>query len=287
MKPVLGTRTPDAIERLGGGLMNDNFRFQSQGESWVLRIFAQGAEICAKEVALLRMVESYVPVAVPVHVDLDNACTIAPFIAGDRMVTVLHQADSAAEIGRAAGDALGRIHHFSFPKTGFFDADLEIPKPHPSIPETWRSYLAQCLFEGRSGKRLGDDLLAQTWRFVGDNGHRLDDLDGDYRLLHADYKPTNLLLADGAVSAVLDWEFAWSGCKLFDVGQLFRWSHRYPADFQTGFVSGYSEHQDLPDDWLARARLLDLLNLIGFLDDAEERPVLFSEVTELLLRTLH
>jgi len=286
MRPVLGERMPENVERLGGGLMNDNFRFSSRGESWVLRIYAQGAEVCAKEVAVLEMVGDHVAVAKPVHVDLGSACTIAPFIDGERMVSALHRASSAMEIGRAAGDALGRIHHFSFNHTGFFDAELQIPEPMDGVGEAWRSHLATCLFEGRSGARLGEDLLASTWRFVGEHGARMDALDGDYRLLHADFKPTNLLIADGLITAVLDWEFAWSGSKLFDIGQLFRWAHRYPPDFASGFEAAYRNHQDLPADWRELAAMLDLLNLVGFLDDAEERPVLFEDAKALVVRAL-
>ena len=286
MKPVIGERMPEQITRLGGGLMNDTFKVSSRGESWVLRVFSQGAEVVAKEAALLEMVKGHVPVAAPVHVDLGSAYTISPFIAGDRLVDTLHAATTAQQLGHTAGQTLGRIHHFSFNAIGFFDANLDVPKPLGGVGEVWRSYLATCLFEGRSGQRMGEDLLAHTWKFVGENGSRLDALDDDYRLIHADYKPTNLLVADGQISAVLDWEFAWSGCKLFDIGQLFRWEHRYPPDFHQGFEAGYREEQDLPHDWLALARALDLLNLVGFLDDAEDRPVLFSDVLTLIQRQL-
>ena len=51
-----------------------------------------------------------------------------------------------------------------------------------------------------------------------------EDVHGALVLLHGDFKVSNLHWADSDELLVLDWEFAYSGHALMDVGQLFRWS---------------------------------------------------------------
>jgi hypothetical protein len=64
---------------------------------------------------------------------------------------------------------------------------------------------------------------------------------------------------------VFDWEFAWAGPALFDLGQLLRWNP--PDAFVAGVERGYrAAGGQLPARWQRLAELFDLFNLIGFLD---------------------
>jgi aminoglycoside phosphotransferase (APT) family kinase protein len=66
------------------------------------------------------------------------------------------------------------------------------------------------------------------------------------------------------VVAVLDWEFAFSGPPLFDVGNMLR-DPRPPA-FAEAFVAGYRDAGgELPPGWRRLARALDLFSLADFL----------------------
>lgn len=51
----------------------------------------------------------------------------------------------------------------------------------------------------------------------------------------------------------------------------------------TSYVAGGGR---LPEDWRARARQLDLLNLVGFLDMAEERPTVFKDCLRMIDQTV-
>lgn len=64
-----------------------------------------------------------------------------------------------------------------------------------------------------------------------------------HAIVHGDYRPANILIRDGRVSAVLDWEFAHPGDPIEDVG----W---YLADIyrRQHFIPGHYE----PDTFLAR-----------------------------------
>ncbi len=67
--------------------------------------------------------------------------------------------------------------------------------------------------------------------------------------MHSDFNPKNVLAvrAGGrwSVSAVLDWEFAFSGSPLHDIGNMLRFEQ--PPGFAAGFADGFRDGGgDLP-----------------------------------------
>jgi aminoglycoside phosphotransferase (APT) family kinase protein len=86
-------------------------------------------------------------------------------------------------------------------------------------------------------------------------------------LVHGDFKPMNIgWMPEVGDVVVFDWEFAWVGTALFDLGQVLRWDP--PAAFVAGVEAGYRAAGGvLPDDWRRLAELFDLFNLVAFLDD--------------------
>ncbi|MEO1268015.1 MAG: phosphotransferase, partial [Myxococcota bacterium] len=110
---------------------------------------------------------------------------------------------------------------------------------------------------------------------------------------HSDFKVSNLMVKrEGGVwslSAVVDWEFAFAGPPLLDVGMMLRDEERLPPGFAAGFIDGFSSAGGvLPPRWRRAAELLDLVNLCGFLamDDQVERPHLIADARRLVLDTL-
>jgi aminoglycoside phosphotransferase (APT) family kinase protein len=82
-------------------------------------------------------------------------------------------------------------------------------------------------------------------------------LRGSHQLVHADFNPKNLLAARRGgrwqVTAVLDWEFAFSSSPLFDIGNMLR--DRRPAGFVEAFVDGFRDGGGtLPEDWRRLSR---------------------------------
>ena len=93
-------------------------------------------------------------------------------------------------------------------------------------------------------------------------------------LVHGDLNPKNLLVdpATGGVTGVLDWEFAYAGAPLADVGNLLRFET--DPEF-TGAVAGcYVERApDVPAGWVEVARALDLMALIELAARTAPNPV--------------
>ncbi len=80
------------------------------------------------------------------------------------------------------------------------------------------------------------------------------------------------------VSGLLDREAAACGATLWDVGSLFRYSHRYGVEFREGFARGYrAAGGTLPEDWWRTARLLDATRLVAILDGEALLTEVFAE----------
>ena len=94
----------------------------------------------------------------------------------------------------------------------------------------------------------------------------LDALTKQPNLSHADFKPSNLLIHEGRLSGVLDWEFAHSGTWLLDAGLILRHRGELPSGFSSGVEQGLRDGGlDVPQDWERWAGIIDLISLVDFL----------------------
>jgi len=111
------------------------------------------------------------------------------------------------------------------------------------------------------------------------------------RLVHAEYKPWNLLVlrtpAGWAISGVLDWEFSFAGPPRCDFGIFLRYSARMPTEYVEGFLEGYrAAGGNMPPDARTLARLIDLVSLWTFLERGADDPVMLHDVQPLLVETV-
>nr|WP_165475096.1 phosphotransferase [Legionella yabuuchiae] len=139
---------------------------------------------------------------------------------------------------------------------------------------------------------LGDQRTTHLRAFLDENQHFLPSK-SEANLTHADYDPANMLVkkidARYQVVAILDWEFAFSGTYLMDIGMFLRYSHKLPEVYETNFVKGIiSEGNPLPDSWKKSAKLMDTICLLSLLywNPKNERPNLSTDVTLLIQNTL-
>jgi fructokinase len=86
---------------------------------------------------------------------------------------------------------------------------------------------------------------------------------------------------------VLDWEFAFAGPPLIDVGLFLRAGEALPAGFRDAFAVGYRDAGgELPAEWLRLSRLVDLISQVTFLNDRRDRPRLLAETTGVVEETV-
>ena len=298
--PVFAPRTVVKAELLSGGLANTNYKVGVSGlrEPFVVRVYTRDPSACAREVDIYLRVRGVIPTPTLLFVDTEGQrvgypYTLANFVEGELMTLILAEGDAEkiGQAGYAAGWTLALLGQFSFPEPGAFGPELVIAEPRPGGGQAFLAYLEPLLTAGRARERLGAELADRVWAFAREHAPLLDAVADEAKLLHADYKATNLLLREDAgrlaMVAVLDWEFAWAGAQIFDMGILLRHDRELDPAFTREFARGFTEAGGaLPDGWRRMARLADFVNLVTFLDAPEERSALFADVTRLLVQTL-
>ncbi len=300
LRPAFPHADVEAIELLGGGLVNTNYRVTLAGrtEPVVLRIYTRDRDACAKEANILKLVGTTVPVPEVLHVTGEdthegNPYLVLSWIEGVKPHGLLHAGTPADAdgIGYACGATLAAIAHYTFPVAGFLGPDLAIVEPFVSIRAAMQGYIEECLTEQRVRDRLGPELVARLGRLVSDNGALFDELEGSTSLVHSDYKAVNLLVRNTsngwAMAGVLDWEFAHAGTPLIDLGILLRESARLPAEFERGVVRGFRDDGGtLPQQWKRITKLVDLVNLCDFLTAEDDRGAMLQDVTGVVRATV-
>jgi hypothetical protein len=187
----------------------------------------------------------------------------------------------SVEQGRAVGAALAEIHARHFSHAGLLSAELTLRDSFGPELEQLEQYGYEQL------QRAGLAELAPRLRARLVSARAvLAELAQPFVLLHSDFKLSNLHWTQDDRLLVLDWETAYAGPALLDIGQLLRWHP--PEPFVHGFAQAYREHGgQLPSDWQRHAEAFDAINLAGLLIGSEPGSRRAQEVAARLRRTLH
>ncbi|MEU6663077.1 phosphotransferase [Streptomyces sp. NPDC046821] len=297
------------VEPLPGGFTNDMtlLRARPAGasdiERYVLRRHRPGGgrvprNTCAVEVAVLgRAASRTVPVTAVVAADPHGRATGRPtllyrFVDGLPLSQVLADGPASGEardLGRAVGAVLARIGEVRLPRSGAFGDSSLVPDPDGAAPlGDLPGFVDRCLATAAANGPLDSADAAVLGDLARQGPQVLAAVAGERSLVHCDFNPKNLLVERRAgrweVAAVLDWELAFSGSPLFDVGNMLRFSHEYPPAFAAGFVDGFrGGNGRLPDDWLRISRTLDLFALADILT-APPDPAYFARARAALHR---
>ncbi|MEU8702585.1 phosphotransferase [Streptomyces sp. NPDC048680] len=298
------------MDPLPGGFTNDMAVLTAErpgaagAERYVLRRYRPGGSrfprnTCAVEIAVLGQVAARaVPVTAVVAADPQGRATGRPtllyrFVDGTPLSQVLADgpaSDDARGLGRAVGVVLARIGRIRLPRPGVFgDASL-VPAPDGAgLLGDLPGFVDHCLAAAASDGPLSgtDSAVLRALARRGPLAHAA--VAGERSLVHGDFNPKNILVqrraGQWAVAAVLDWELAFSGSPLFDVGNVLRFAHEYPPAFSAGFVDGFRGGRGrLPADWLRLSRTLDLFALADILT-APPDPAYFARAHTVLRRS--
>ncbi|HEY2549207.1 MAG TPA: phosphotransferase [Streptosporangiaceae bacterium] len=293
---ALGGQKAAGCEPLPGGFVNDNRVITtSAGEQFVLRRYLR-ANRCAVEAALARRLQAVVPVPEVIAADPDGRdagepVLLARFVTGLPLGHALADAcrDDQAGLGRLVGAALASIGTVRFACPGEFTGQDLVPDA-TGWPASLPAFVDRCLADGRAGRVLLSAAERDALRELAASAAVLaDEVAADSQLVHADFNPKNLLVSAGpdgwAVSAVLDWEFAFSGSQLIDIGNMLRFGEDVPRAFGAGFVAGFRDAGgDLPERWREISEALDLYALAEFLTRPPEHEFALKAVGQLRLR---
>jgi aminoglycoside phosphotransferase (APT) family kinase protein len=274
-------RTAVAVRRLAGGFSHETCLLTLTDGQVVVRLGGRSDPVI--EAAVMAAAGAYVPVP--------RVLLVQPPAGGARPAMVLEHVRGTplSEVLAAGGDALGDlgaevgrvvagIGAVTFECPGFFaDGDLTV-RPEPPWSRQLPEVAATCL---DTTARL-DPATRQAWlELCAAHAPALAAVDGHARLVHADINPKNILVSRApggwSVDAVLDWEFAYSGCTYGDAANMARFGAGHPAGFVDGFQAGFAEHPpaglELAGDWVYLGHVLDMFALSDLLTRPAGHPI--------------
>lgn len=290
---ILREALPDA-EVVGfvpmmGGLANTNVEVTLAGPPGrvVLRVYQRDPAQARKEVALANFLQGRVvaPAVLhftPANVVTGHPCAVMEWRPGVRLETLAPGGALAA----AVGAALATIHAVPYAEYGLFGADLAVREPVDLGRGGLLAYLRTQVMEGPGRARLGGSLADRLYGLVEREGHLLETWLVKPCLVHGDFNGSNVMVDQDRVSAVVDWEFAFSGSPATDFGNLLRPPMNNPA-FSNAVATAYlAEGGFLPADWQRVAQLADLYSWADFLGRPAPHDALLADSRDAVLAIL-
>jgi len=297
---ALQGRSVVAFELLSGGLINTNFKIhvEAMNDPFVLRFYARDPDACQKEIDLYQLIQRTVPAPEVVYGDPGGHEGAGPFVLlryvegiPFRQLRQTRDADAIAQAACEIGKTLAAIGKYQFSESGWFGPGLAIGGEFIEGPDSIARFCDTCLASPNFLRRVERGLARRVHEFAWKWSPRLSWLDDERSLVHSDFGSRNVLVRQVSekwrVAAVIDWEFAFSGSPLFDVGNFLRYERKQrplvEPHFSRGFVAGGGT---LREDWRALARVIDLTALCEHFTRDQLPPDVKSELLELVRATI-
>lgn len=255
IRDFLHGRGISAVELLPRGRSNTNYKLiLDGGEAFILRIYSHGD--ARRETYAMNLVRDLVPVPVEIYRG-DSwpafSFSVFSFLEGEVLQNV-------PEHSRVAAQALTRISSVVMASPGMIEPDGRTSKfSFGGV----KGFILESLGNPVVQAWLGPEEVTLVFKILKQEESRLAELDAESRLVHGDFNPTNILIRDGVVSGILDWEFCHSGTPYMDIGNLLR--HTAAGYHQLIGLGLQAGGMDLPGDWRQRASLVDLTSQLEFL----------------------
>lgn len=295
--PAFPGQTVKKCQVAEGGLANTNIRVRLSGleNDLLLRLFVRDPQQAEKEYRIYELVAGKLPTPKLFYFAQDNALTRHPYIVrewveGERLekAVVNAEADAITMMGHSVGSVLSAIHSIKFEQAGFFNERLHVVHPIDIGSKGLISFARQCLLENIGGQRLGMKLTEAVLKFLDREAKLLDEWSDKPCLSHSDFGGSNILV-DGAqrVSAVLDWEFAFSGTPFFDLGNLLRRPLGQLSGFEQAVYQGYDDAGGkIPSSWRKMSLLSDLTAWFEFLTRPDCGEALIADAQRVIRETM-
>ena len=247
-------RTISQSERISTGKSNTNIKLGlSDGATVVTRLYSKNTPSNPeREMLIASMVGNLVPI--PKMLANGSDWAMFEFVEG-------HQLDTRPEHSGAAAYAIAQLTQVKLESVGWITETGEI-----AAFDFGNDYYGSMLENDEVRKWLGPDRIPVLTGILANENTRLAEIHRQPSLTHGDFNPTNILIDNGQVSAVLDWEYAHAGTPYMDIGNLLRNTEsQHHESIGQGLVEGGF---DLPDDWKHRAALIDFGSHLEFLTSA-------------------
>ncbi len=250
IRPFLAGREILSVQLMTGGKSSTNYKMAlDDGSTYLVRLCSGSKQDI--ESYVMGLVQGLVPV--PTGLYHGDRCSVFSFLPGRPL-------EQVPEFSQEAAKALARIASVSFDSPGQLNADGTItPWPFAGL----KGFITKMLAHESVYRWLGNERIDRIKMVSEQEAGRIAELDAQSQLVHGDFNPGNILIHNGEVSGVLDWEFSLSGTPYMDIGNLLRHlDEQYHAEVYAGLTAG---GMSLPRDWKERARLVDLSSHLEFL----------------------
>jgi aminoglycoside phosphotransferase (APT) family kinase protein len=286
-------------ERIGVGLSNSNYKiyFNDTPQPFVFRLYRGTKEIASKELEIAHLISGSIPIANFIFSDtscskVDRPWSILEWKDGQLLWSVIKQGtrEDIASSAESVGKVLANIHQFTFDDSGFFGEGLKVKEHFRMDGNRFLSVIDECL-HNNCGLFLGEEYTRKVWSFCQTYNSLLTENRESPVLLHSDYNGLNILVKQNgtgcSVSAVLDWEDAFSWSRYADIGNLLRYEET-GSTFETHFIRGYQEKGTiLNDNWKILSKLEDLVALCDMLNNSTPNtPNRVTDLKKLILNTI-
>ncbi|NOU96410.1 phosphotransferase [Paenibacillus sp. LMG 31456] len=300
IQPAFPGKRVVTAERIGIGFSNSNYKIHLEGsaEPYVVRLFSGDGNIADKELAITQLVRQTVPVADFLYADSSCNTFNKPWAVLEwkdglllRDIVRTGSPQVVASAAASVGGILANIHAYTFTESGFFGKDLKIIQPFSMDSGTFLAFIEESLFQNQCGKWLGGELIEALWSFCQTNSSLLSENREMPVLVHSDFNGLNILMQQGptqcTVSAVLDWEFAFSWSRYADIANMLRYEED-GSTFEKHFIHAYQEQGSvLADNWKLLSKLEDLVALCDMLNNSTlDTPNRIHDLQRLIARTV-
>jgi len=277
---------------LPGGCVNLNYKVQLSNEKTpkILRVYLRDRDAAYREKKLAILIGDTVPIPSIVAIDEYQSYrfAIVEYREGILLRDLLLSKGSeiAEEALIEAGLVLAALQNYHFSSSGFFDSNLEIAT---SITQDSYATFALKRFQDPTTETIIGKETAIKLQSYLENSTSLFPDGLTTNLVHGDFGPENLLVQQckgyWKLSAILDWEFAFSGSVLTDIANMLRYSHQTSPSYEKAFLHGVKQGGiHLPNDWRIRIAWLNLLALLDCLTrcSPKEHPNRCADICSLI-----
>ncbi len=211
-------------ELITGGCANLNIKILVDGQEnpQILRVYLRDKDAGYREREIGTLLKQIIPVPQTYTMgEVEGYCfamtTLMPGISLRDLLLSKMPYDLSV-VMYEVGVVLSKISSHTFAQAGFFDKDLKVI-PH-TASEGYLSFAKECLENETVLSVLAPEMVANISQVFDKYGDQFPD-ENEKNLVHADFDPSNILVNEvnglWKVSAVLDWEFAFSGSVCCDM----------------------------------------------------------------------
>lgn len=281
-------RTLISYESISLGCANLNIKcyLGSGTNPCLLRIYLRDSNAAVREKNIATHIKKDIPVPQTWYIGVweDKHFAITEYMAGTSLRSVLLNGycQNMTEVMFEAGFILSKIRQYPFPNVA-----IDTTKPD------YRGFANTCLSSSVVIKTLEKTTLAKI-KTVLERHYLLLPDEKEQHLVHGDYDPANILVdyinGRWEITAILDWEFSFSGSVLWDVANMLRYAHQMPAVFESAFLEGLRAGGVLlPQHWHTSVHLMNILALLDCLarSDPEKSPNRRDDIVDVIHYTVN